>query len=102
MRLEVTFHFSPEVTRLLRDQHREVLAAISQMEYKLMSAFTDLKASIEKYIADVETYKATVNQAIATAIAADDAAEDVDLAALEATVDAANDQLTPPVVPPSA
>lgn len=59
----------------------------------LMAAFDDLKASVEKYIADVNAFRQTVAQAIEDAIAADDAGEAVDLNALKAEVDAADAEL---------
>ncbi len=64
-----------------------------------MAAIDDLKASIDKYIADVNAFRVTVQQAIDAAIAADDAGEDVVLADLKAAVDAADAALvTPPTV----
>ncbi len=64
-----------------------------------MAAIDDLKASIDKYIADVNAFRMTVKQAIDAAIAADDAGEDVVLTDIKAVVDAADaDLATPPAV----
>lgn len=70
-----------------------------RMETTIMSALDDLKASVAKFVADVEVYKTNVKQAIADAIAKDEAGQDVSLAELKATVDAADAGLAPPDVP---
>ncbi len=73
-------------------------AQLTQTETKLMAAFDDLKTSVEKYVADVQASMKTISEAVAAALAADEAGEAVDLNALKATVDAADAALTPPVV----
>lgn len=94
-----------EVVDWMADRlYREALPRLERVEKAqgtLMSTFTDLKTSVEKYIADVEAYKVNVAQMIADAVVKDDANEDVDLAALKAEVDAAGSSLNPPVVPPA-
>ncbi len=65
-----------------------------------MAAIDDLAASVTKFVADVEIYKTSVKDAIADAIAKDNAGEDVILADLKATVDAADAALVAPVIPP--
>ncbi len=84
-------------TRVRNTQFRTV--RIERKGNQIMAAMDDLKASIDKYIADVNQFRQTVQQAIDAAIAADDAGEDVVLADLKKTVDDADAALvTPPVV----
>ncbi len=67
---------------------------------RLMAAIDDLKISIDKYIADVDAFRKTVKEAVDAAVAADDAGEDVVLADMKATIDAADAAIVAPVVPP--
>lgn len=83
-------------------RNRNIQFRVIRMERKLMSAFTDLKASVEAYIAANEAKDKTIAEAVAAAVAADDAGEDVELNALNETVKAAIAKVTPPVIPPAA
>jgi len=56
----------------------------------IMSALDDLKASVTTLVTDIGTYRDSVNQAIADAVAKAQSGEEVDLTALKATVDAAD------------
>lgn len=93
---------SPVLDKLLaktcRCGENDTLEAINETRRILMTAFTDLKDAVNKYIADVAIYKANVTQLIADAIAAHDAGEDVDLMALKDAVDVADADLTTPTV----
>lgn len=99
--IHVVHHLSPETATLLHGLNSGILAAITELKETLMSAFTDLKASVEAYIAAVEAKDNDVAKQIADAVAADEAGEDVDLKALQATVEQARAKVTPPVVPPA-
>lgn len=81
------------------------LDAVLGKETKIMSALTDLQASTAKFLADVETYKTNVAQKIADAVAADEAGRDVDLKALQTSIDTEDSTLTaatPPAPAPTA
>ena len=94
-------HLVKQVDYIAYTLYRTVLPALERIEKRqenLMTAFTDLKASVETYIAAVEVYKTNVAQKIADAVAADEAGLDTDLKTLQSEVDAAGAALTPPAV----
>ncbi len=92
----IIFRLDRVETRVRNIQFRTL--TILRKENQIMAAIDDLKASIDKYISDVNAFRQTVQQAIDAAIAADDAGEDVVLADLKAAVDAADAVLVPPTV----
>ncbi len=93
----IIFRLDRVETRVRNIQFRTL--TIARKGNQIMAAIDDLKASIDKYIADVNTFRQTVQQAVDAAIAADDAGEDVVLADMKATIDAADAALvTPPAV----
>lgn len=63
-----------------------------------MATLTEVKDALAKYVADVEAFRVTVQTAVADALAADEANDEVDLQALKDTIDAADANLTPPTV----
>ncbi len=67
---------------------------------KIMAMIDDVKVSLDKFVADVAEFRKTVKEQVDAAIAADDAGEDVVLADMKATIDAADAALVAPVVPP--
>lgn len=99
MNLDVTIRLSPSLEKLLFGDfvtNKQLLDAIHKEGHKLMTAFTDLKAEVEAYAADVDEALASIEQKIADAITADDAGEDIDLNALKDFVVAARARVKPP------
>lgn len=72
-----------------------ILAVLLKTRNSLMAAIDDVKAAFDAYAAKVGTYMATVDKAVADAIAADDAGEEVDLAAFAETIKAAAAKVPP-------
>lgn len=68
---------------------------------QLTEAFTAYTAQVAAYVAAAEQHKTDVAKAIADAVAADDAEEDVDFAALQAAIADAATKVPPPPTPPA-
>jgi hypothetical protein len=67
----------------------------------LKDAFTAYAAKVDAYVAAMEAFKLTVDQAVAAAVAADDAAEAFDIGVLKADIEAALAKVPDaPVAPP--
>jgi hypothetical protein len=82
----IAVHRLGQVSRLIYQQRRTIMPALD-----------DLKASVDKLVADFATYKDGVQKLIADAIAKDDADEEVDLKALKEKVDALDAEMQPSV-----
>lgn len=71
---------------------------------KLAADFKAFAAKVDAYVSAAETFKATVTQQVADAVAKDDADEDVDITALGDAIKAASDKMpaAPDVPAPTA
>lgn len=101
MKLTILIDISPRVERLLLDGQREVLEAFTKMETRMAQRIENLRTEVAAYVAKVDAYILTVDQAVAKAVAADDAEEEGVIATLSAEIAAAKEKVpTAPEVPP--
>ena len=88
-----------------RELLQDMAGRLRKMENTLMTLKDDvaaLKASVSTFISNFQTYQSSVNAAVAAAVAADEAGNDVDVVALKTAIDAANSTIAPPVAAVSA
>lgn len=81
---------------------------LDELETRIMPALDDVKAALAAYAAKVDAYVAaaeahqtTVADAVAAALATEDAGDDVDLNALKTTIDASAAKVPDPPVSPA-